>query len=94
MTQIRTLRLDPKSELARILEETTDGPVLLKANGATYRVDRLSEKHSEAFTSFDVSAVRQALRASAGTLRHVDRAKLLEDLRAQRGQNSAGRPAE
>ncbi|MDO8689863.1 MAG: helix-turn-helix domain-containing protein [Dehalococcoidia bacterium] len=45
------------------------------------------------FAHYDPERARQALARSAGALAGVDRQALLEDLRAEREQDSAGRPA-
>ncbi len=42
--------------------------------------------------AYDPAKVTQALAASGGALTGVDRDELLADIRAQRGQNSQGRP--
>jgi len=44
--------------------------------------------------NYDPQKMRAAIHAAAGTMKGVDREELLADLRAERGQDSIGRPAE
>jgi hypothetical protein len=81
--------LDPDSELARILEDA-EGPVVIESNGERFRIERDMDA---LFAGYDPVRVRAALRRSAGALAGVDVAKLKRDLRAQRAQDSQGRPA-
>jgi len=46
----------------------------------------------DVFVGYDAKQVREALRKSAGALRGLDRERLLGDLRAEREQDSSGRP--
>lgn len=83
-----TVTVAPESELARVLAEADDLPVVLESRGIRYTI------HREAlFAGYDPQRVRAALRESAGALRGVDTEGLKRELRAQRAQDSQGRPA-
>ena len=84
-----TIQIDPTSELARALVGA-DEPVVLDSNGVRYRVLR---EQDALFESYDPSRVREALRKSAGALGGVNVTTLKRELRAQREQDSEGRPA-
>lgn len=85
--------VSPGSEFARLLHETTkEGtPVLLEVDGNVYRLSQ--EREDDIWANYDPERVREALRRSAGALKGIDRDKFLADLKAQRGQDSHGRPA-
>lgn len=48
----------------------------------------------EPSTTYDPQKMREAIHAAAGTMKGVNREELFADLRAERGQDSSGRPAE
>lgn len=70
-----TIRVDPTSELARVLAEADDLPVVLDSNGGRCRVSR-----EGIFARYDPQRVRAALRQSAGALAGVDAVALKQTL--------------
>jgi hypothetical protein len=82
-------RIEPDSELARLLDAVGDTPILLERDGELYRL----VKEAEIGAGYDPQRTRVALRNSAGALRGVDREALLNDIQQARQQDSAGRPA-
>lgn len=84
-----TIKIDPASELARALADA-DEAVVLESDGTRYRVER---EMDDIFANYDPERVRAALRQSVGALAGVDTESLKRDLRAQREQDSRGRPA-
>jgi hypothetical protein len=75
--------------------EREQTPIVVERAGQLYRVEPQGTPSTETiWAQYDANHVRQALRASRGALTGVDRAALLADLRAERGQDSTGRPAE
>jgi len=96
--QPRHYRLNPKSELTRMLREATGNrePVILEDEGVRYRVVRETEQINVAddpWANYDPEKARAAILASAGALKGVDTKRLKETLRTMREQDSAGRPA-
>jgi len=92
-------QLHAEDELTRVLNEARADkrPVILETPDARYQVIRETETVNltdDPWANYDPEKVRAALRASAGILKGVDRDELLADLRAERGQDSIGRPAE
>ena len=84
-----TIHVDPTSELAQALADAGES-VVLASNGVRYRVLREADS---LFAGYDPRRVGDALRKSAGALEGVDVAALKRELRAQRAQDSKGRPA-
>lgn len=88
----RTIDVTPGSELDRLLEEANGTPLVFVKNGVRYRVER-EDAADDIWANYDPERVRRALRESAGALAHIDREALKADIRAQRRQDSHGRPA-
>ena len=87
----KTIEVTPGSELDRLLEEANGASLVLVRDGVRYRLER--DHDDDIWANYDPDRVFQALRDSAGALAHVDTEELKADLRAQRGQDSHGRPA-
>lgn len=92
-TQPRRIRVAPESELARLLDQATDAPLLLEKNGELYRLNRVSSEQPDIWADYDPRRAKEALRSGAGALARVDTKTLLRDLHAARDQESQGRPA-
>lgn len=60
----KTIHVDPNSELSHLLDEAADQPVVLERNGKRYRISREDDR----WASYDPEAVREAMRAMAGTI--------------------------
>ncbi len=86
-------------ELARRLNkaQAENMPAEVEIAGNLYRlvpVDDDIQMTDEPNAHYDPQKMRDAIHAAAGTMRGVNRDELLADLRAERGQDSIGRPAE
>lgn len=95
--QPQPYKLRLNSKLARLLKRESPQPVILETEGVRYRVVREEDPVNLAddpWADYDAEKMRAAVHASAGVLIGVDRDALLADLRAERGQDSVGRPAE
>jgi hypothetical protein len=68
-------------------------PLVVHHGGRTYRIEPQGP-FEDIWATYDVARARAGLAASAGALAGVDREQLLADIRAQRGQDSVGRPTE
>ncbi len=103
MTTPKTIRVEPGSELDRLLDETGDVPVELERRGDRFRITRISEgvetpqielaDEHDFWAGYDPAKVLRAVGASAGALRGVDIEQLKRDLAEERAQDSTGRPA-
>jgi len=86
-------------ELARRIgmAEAENKPAVVEIAGNLYRlvpVDDDIRMTDEPNAPYDPQKMRDAIHAAAGTMKGVNRDELLADLRAERGQDSIGRPAE
>ena len=88
--ELKTVVVEPDSEVARVLTHALDEPILIDTRRARFRVVRETD---DPFANYDPERVRAALDGLAGTLKGVDVDALLAELREQRAQNSQGRPA-
>jgi len=88
LTEPVRVHVTPDSELARLLDEMGDAPILLEKDGELYRVT----KEEEIWVHYDPERTRMALQKSAGALQNVDREELLNDIHLARRQDSQGRP--
>jgi hypothetical protein len=88
---LKTIKVAPGSELAKLLEEARGGDLLLEKDGHVYRLNR--EEKEDIWAGYDPEKVREALRKSAGALAGVDTHSLLAEIHAARKQASHGRPA-
>ncbi len=88
--QPRAYRVTPDSETARLIREAAASavPIRVDTGEAVYRVDA-----SETTKPYDPERMIKAIYASAGALKDVETDALLETLRAERRQDSTGRPA-
>src|SRR5207237_562458 len=82
--QPKRIKVEPGSELARLLEEANETPLLLEKNGVFYHLT-LSEQE-DIWADYDPQRVKAGLRESAGALSGVDTTQLLEDIHASREQ--------
>ncbi len=81
------------SNLRTVFEGLTreHGAIIVAKEGQLYRVEA-EEVEPSIWDNYDPERARQALHASRGALRGVDREQLLADIHAQRTQDSHGRP--
>lgn len=90
----RTVPVEPGSQLDAALDATPDAPLLLERAGRLYRLEPVGRSARVLEAGADEERVRQALRQGAGFLNGIDVEELLADIRAQRGQDSQGRPGD
>ena len=91
-----TMHINPEGELSRQLKEAAaDKKPLRLVSGSTIYDVQVHEHEAAPSTrpGLDPARVRQGLAQSAGALRGVDLARLKQELREAREQDSAGRPA-
>jgi hypothetical protein len=89
----KTIEVVPGSELDRLLDEANGAPLVLVKDGIRFRVERETDQ-TDIWAGYDPEKVRQAFRQAAGAWRNIDTEALKADIRAQRGQDSVGRPDE
>lgn len=89
-TPMKTIKVAPDSELARVLHETTTLPVLLEKDGVYYRLDR----EEDPWRQHNPDRFEQVLREIAGSWADLDADALIADLYRAReeGTRSPDRP--
>lgn len=87
INELRTITVDPESELGRALEQSEDSPLILVRNGARFRVTRDPD---DPWANYDPEKVRAALRKFAGMLTPEEGARIKEAI--YRGREEGTRP--
>ncbi len=89
---------DIERELARRLDvaKSENKPAVVEIAGNLYRLVPIEGVNftDVPATHYDPEKMRATIHAVAGTMRGVNRDELFADLRAERGQDSIGRPAD
>ncbi|MDQ3702972.1 MAG: hypothetical protein M3442_18925 [Chloroflexota bacterium] len=67
------------------------GPVFVQRGSVVYRLESQQSQSEDIWKGYDPDQVIQALQQSAGALTGIDREQFLEELHAQREQESQGR---
>ncbi len=103
MKQPRRVRWGDDRDIVRVVRDVAqDGePRALERDGETVAVllspedfaDLNADAHASPWVNYDADRARKALAAATGALSGVDAEALRADVRAQRGQDSTGRPA-
>ncbi len=91
---LKKIRVIPGGELDRATQEAARGPVLLERAGELYRLTKEPESKEDIFANFDPEKARAAFESLQGVLAGVDIEQLKADLKAERGQDSIGRPGD
>jgi hypothetical protein len=92
----RTIAVAAESELGQTLKAARESgePVVVDTGENRYTLLVVpAEPEADVFVGYDPQAAIVGLRALNNALAGIEREQLLDDLRAQREQNSAGRPA-
>ncbi len=91
ITESKRIRVSPNSDIARLLDEAREHPIILESNGETFR---LSHEKTEQASAFDPEKVKQAIAQTAGSWADLDTDKLIAELYRAREQGSRplGRP--
>ena len=87
----KTIRIDPDSEFARLLKRAAEESALLDVDGTRFRVE---SEEPDPSANHDPERVRAAIKRMTGAWKGIDAEALIAELRAQRDQDSTGRPAQ
>jgi len=82
--QPKRIKVEPGSELARLLEEVGESPLLLEKDGVLYQLTPSSQE--DIWADYNPERVKAGLRQSAGALAGVDTTQLLADIHQSREQ--------
>lgn len=85
------ITISTHGEIARLLDEADNGPLILEKDGVRYRLDR---EGSADLPSYDAAATLEGIRAAAGSWSDLDTEALKADLYRAReeGTRSTDRP--
>jgi hypothetical protein len=84
--ELKRIRVSPGSELAALLEEAADTPLLLEKDGRLYRL--AIEEQEDIRADYDPEAVREVIARTAGSRSDVDADKLIAALYRAREEDS------
>ncbi len=87
LNESHTIKVAPDSELARLLEEAGDTPLLLEKDGTLYRLSREDEN---LWAGYDAEKVRAAIAQTAGSWADVDTDQVIAAL--YRARETGARP--
>jgi hypothetical protein len=88
---MKSVTVDPTSDLNELLNTADHEPVELLRSGVRYRLVRDDE---ELFANYDPERAQASLDRAFGGWKGIDAKALIDELHAQRDQDSEGRPAE
>ncbi|MGH2560520.1 MAG: hypothetical protein ACRDJH_15770 [Thermomicrobiales bacterium] len=77
-TELKTIIVEPDSELAAVVEQAADEPIRLEKNGQRFRLTREAD---DPMANYDPERARAALDRVFGILSGVDVEELKRDLR-------------
>lgn len=86
--QPKRIKVEPGSELARLLEEANEAPLLLEKDGVLYHLTAFGSE-ADIWVGYDPQRVRAGLKTSAGALSGVDTNQLLADIHESREQRTS-----
>jgi hypothetical protein len=99
---MKTVTVDPASELNELLNTADHEPVELVRSGVRYRLVRddeearskyhLVREGEDPFANYDPERARAAMERAAGSLKGLDVEKFLAQIKEEREQDSYGRP--
>jgi hypothetical protein len=87
----KVIKVTAHSELARLLTEAGDLPLLLEKNGAVYRLEPVERSREDIFAGYDPEKVKKAIAETAGSWKDLDTEQLIADI--YRARKEGSRPA-
>lgn len=88
----KRIKVTPGPELAKLLEEASNGPLVLETNGKLYRLDQVEREPEDIWAGYDPAAVRAAIDTYAGAWANLDTDAMIEHIYRARAEGS--RPAD
>ncbi len=92
LTEPKRIKVSPDSEIARLLEEARNNPVILESNGETYRL--YHDEAQELWSGYDSDRARETIARLAGSWSDLDTDKMIAELyqARERGSRPLTRP--
>ena len=87
LTEPKRIKINPNSEIARLLEAARDNPLILESAGKTYRVYR--EDSENIWAGYDPDKVKHTIAEIAGSWADLDTDRMIQELYRAREQGSA-----
>ncbi len=81
----KRITVKPDSELARLLDEAADRPLLLEKDGVQYRLDR---EGTDIRAAYDPEVARDGIRKAAGSWKAMDAEAFKAYIRERRSASS------
>jgi hypothetical protein len=70
---LKTIHVEPGSEVDRLLDEAAGGPIDLERHGERYRLDRVAKTaESDVWTGYSAKRAIANMRAAAGSWADID----------------------
>ena len=85
LREVKIIEVRPGSELAHLLDEAAETPLLLVKDGVRYRLDREDE---DIWAGYDPEAARAGIRAAAGSWKEIDAEAFKAYIRQRRRASS------
>ncbi len=82
----KRIKIRPNSEIARLLEDARDQPLVLESNGVTYRLYR--EEPENIWQDYDPEKARRTIAELAGSWVDIDTDRMIQELYRAREEGS------
>ncbi|MGB8645134.1 MAG: hypothetical protein WCF84_07845 [Anaerolineae bacterium] len=86
LTEPKRVKVNPNSEIARLLEEAREHPLVLESNGEIYRI--YHEEPENIWANYDPDKVKRTLAETAGSWADLDTDRMIQELYRAREQGS------
>ncbi len=83
----KTIRITEETDLPKLLDDATEGPVILERDGERFR---LSREEDDLWADYDPERVREGLRQFAGMITPEDAERMKEAM--YKGREEGARP--
>jgi hypothetical protein len=77
---IRRIIVPRGSDLAKLLTEAEEMPILLEKDGEFFRLERMENEPKDIFAGYDPNKAKEAIAATAGSWADLDTDKLIADI--------------
>ncbi len=94
MAERKVIHIEPDSETGKLLQLVENEPVSLESKGVRYRIEREQVGKEDIFANYDPAKALEGLRKGIGMFEGMDIEEFMREIKAQREQDSIGRPAE
>ncbi len=86
LTEPKKIKIKPNSEIARLLEDARDQPLVLESNGVTYRLYR--EELENIWQDYDPEKAKRTIAEMAGSWADIDTDRMIQELYRAREEGS------